>query len=128
PIQPAPVRERLEHVRQADNGLRRAEHQEAVRFHRPGETAKDIDLCLLIEKNQNVPAENDVEGAELGEIVQQIQLPVLNHRADVRVDLPEFAVLLEIFDQQLNRKAALDLELAVDAVLRFLHAFRGRVC
>jgi len=38
---------------------------------------------------------------KLGEIVQQIQLPVLNHGANVGADLPELAVLLEIFHKQL---------------------------
>ena len=42
-------------------------------------------------------------------------------------DLPELAVLLEIFDEHLNRKAALDLELAVDARLRFLEHFLRQV-
>ena len=51
--------------------------------------------------------------------MQQIELPVLHHGADVRVDLPELADLLEILDQQLDRQAALHLELAVDAGLDF---------
>ena len=38
---------------------------------------------------------------------------MLNHRANVGVDLPELADLLEIFDQQLDRQAALDFKLAV---------------
>ena len=96
-------------------------------FHRLGETAEDIDLGILVEIDQDVAAEDDVEGAELGEIVQQIQLPMLNHGAQLRADLPKLAVLLEIFDEQLNRKAALDLELAVDARFRFLEHFRGQV-
>ena len=62
-----------------------------------------------------------------GKIVQQVQLPVLNHGADLGVDLPELAVLLEVFDQHLNRKAALHLELAVDAGLRLLEHFLGQV-
>ena len=50
-----------------------------------------------------------------------------NHGADLGVDLPELAVLLEVFDQQLNRQAALDLELAVDAGLGLLEHFLGQV-
>ena len=106
---------RLERVGQTDDGFRRAQHEEAVRFHRLGETVEDVDLGVLIEIDQDVAAEDDVECPELGKVVQQIELPVLHHGADVGVDLPELSRLLEIFDQQLDRQAALHLELAVDA-------------
>ena len=61
-----------------------------------------------------------LECPKLGKVVQQIELPVLHHGADVGVDLPELSRLLEIFDQQLDRQTALHLELAVDAGPRFL--------
>jgi hypothetical protein len=40
--------------------------------------------------------------------------------ANVGIDLPELALLPEIFHEQLDRQTALDLELAVDAGLRLL--------
>ena len=55
----------------------------------------------------------------MGEILQQIELTVLHHAAEFGTDLPEFAVLGEIFHQQLNRQSALHLELAEDSGLRF---------
>ena len=59
--------------------------------------------------------------------MQQIQLPVLNHRADVGVDLPELAGLLEVFDKHLNRETTLHLKLAVDARFGFLEHLLRKV-
>ena len=50
-----------------------------------------------------------------GEVGQQVERPVLHHRPDLGLDLPDVAGLVEILHQQLDRQAALHLELAVDA-------------
>ena len=39
---------------------------------------------------------------------------IFHHRADGGIDLPQAAGLLEIFHHQLDRQAALNLELAVE--------------
>src|SRR5882757_6854428 len=100
-------------VGQPDHRFGRSQRQEAIGLGRPGEAAENVDLGVLIEINQNVSAEDHIEGPELGKIVQQIQLPVRDHRANIRVDLPELADLLEVFDEHLNRQTALNFELAV---------------
>jgi hypothetical protein len=90
-----------------------SQRQKAIGLGRPGEAAENIDLGVLIEIDQNVSAEDHIEDPELGKIVQQIQLPVRNHRPNICIDLPELADLLEVFYQQLNRQTALNFELAV---------------
>src|SRR5262249_54978744 len=69
-----------------------------------------------IEIDQHVAAEYDVEAAERYRILQQIELAILHHAADLLADLPAITVLLEIFDQQGDRQAALHLELRIDAL------------
>ncbi len=64
-------------VGQPDHRFRCTKHEKAVRFGRLGKAIEDVDLGVLIEVDQNVPAEDHVEDPELGKIVQQIQLPVL---------------------------------------------------
>ena len=80
---------------------------------------EDVGLGVLVEIDQHVAAEDDVEGAEMGEVLQQVELPVLHHGADVGIELPQFALLGEILHQQLDRQAALHLELAEHAGLGF---------
>ncbi len=46
------------------------------------------------------------------EVLQQIELPELDHGADFGIELPDLAALPEILDQELYRQAALHLELA----------------
>src|ERR1700738_2975751 len=111
---------RLEDVGHPAHRLRRTQRKEAVRLGRLGEAIEYVDLGVLIEIDQNVPAEDHVEDPELGKIVQQIWLPVLNHRANGGIDLPELCRLLEVFDEHLNREAALDLELTIYSRLGFL--------
>src|SRR5260370_38073769 len=48
-------------------------------------------------------------------VLQQIQLPVLNHGADIDIELPQLADLREMLDQHMDRQSALDLELAEDS-------------
>ena len=80
---------------------------------------EDAGLGVLVEIDQHVAAEDHVESAEMGEILQQIELPMLHHGADIGIELPELADLREMLDQQLDRQAALHLELAEDAGLGF---------
>jgi hypothetical protein len=42
--------------------------------------------------------EDDVEHAEVGKILQQIELPELHHGADIGIELPQFAGLREMLD------------------------------
>src|SRR6266566_4071090 len=126
-IQTAPFRIRLEDIGQPDHGFGCSQHEETVRLSRFGETVEDVDLGVLIEVDQNVPAENHIEDPELGKIVQQIQLPILNHGSYISVDLPELSGLLEVLDQHLDRKAALDFELAVYSSLGFFEHLLRKV-
>jgi len=59
--------------------------------------------------------------------VQQIQLPMLNHGADIGIDLPELSGLLEVLDEHLDRKAALDFELTVYSSLGFFEHLLRKV-
>ena len=52
--------------------------------------------------------------------MQQIELPVLDHGANVRIELPQLSDLGEILDKHLNGQTPLHLELAVDPGLGFL--------
>ena len=89
------------------------------------EPIEDVGLGVLVEIDQHVAAEDDVEHAEMGEVLQQVELTMLHHAADLGIELPELAVLREIFHQQLDRQAALHLELAEDAGLGFFqHGLR----
>src|SRR5580698_1304490 len=126
-IETAPFRKRLEGIGQPDHGFRSTQHQKSVSLGDPGEPVENVDLGVLVEIDQHVPAENDVEDPELGKVVQQVQLAVLDHGANVRIDLPEFSGLLEIFDEHLNRQAALHLELAVDSRFGFLENLLRKV-
>jgi hypothetical protein len=126
-IDGAPLRHRLEDVGEPKHRFRRAKHQKAIRFDRLGKPVQHIGLGLLIEVDQYVPAEDQVEHPELGEVVQQVELPVLNHRADVGIDLPELSRLLEVLEQHLDREAALDFELTVKPRFGFFERLLGEV-
>ena len=52
---------------------------------------EDVGLGVLVEIDQHVAAEDHVEGAEMGEVLQQVELAVLHHGADVGIELPELA-------------------------------------
>ena len=52
---------------------------------------EDVGLGVLVEIDQHVAAEDHVERAEVGKILQQVQLAVLHHGADVGIELPQFA-------------------------------------
>src|SRR5579883_2233650 len=119
-VQAAAVRIGPEGVGHADHGFGGAQHQHAVRLHHLRKPLEDRQLGREVEIDQDVATEDDVELAEVGEVLQQVQLPMLDHGADVGVDLPELALLGEVFDQKLDRQATLHLELAVDAGLGFL--------
>ena len=81
---------------------------------------EDAGLGVLVEIDQDVAAEDHVECSEMGKILQQVQLPVLDHGANIGVDLPQLAGLGEVLEQQLDRQAALHLELAEDTGSGFL--------
>src|ERR1700734_370116 len=101
------------------HGFSGAQRQYAIGFNHPCKAVEDPGLGVLIEIDQDVAAEDHIEGAEMGKIVQQIQLPVLDHGTDIGIELPEFSDPREMLDQRLNRQPALDLELAEDAGLGF---------
>ena len=52
---------------------------------------ENIGLGVLVEIDQHVAAEDDVEHAEVGKILQQVELAMLHHGADVGIELPELA-------------------------------------
>ena len=92
-----------------------AEHERAVRHKARGQQFQHLHLGRHVEIDQDVAAEDHVEAAELVVALQQVVLLELDHRADALRDLPFVADLLEMLQQHLDRQAALDLELAVDA-------------
>src|SRR5690606_16377623 len=100
------------------NGFGSAEHEIPVRRHLPGDPVEHVDFRLLIKVNQHVAAEYDVVFSESDQAVEKIELPPLNHRTKICVDLPEISLLREVFQQHLDRQAALDFELAIDACPR----------
>ena len=51
----------------------------------------DLALRLPVEVDQHVPAKDQIKYAEMGEVVEQIDLPKLHHRADIRRNLPGLA-------------------------------------
>ena len=108
-----------------DHGFGGAQRQQAVGLEQPGKALEDAGLGVLVEIDQDVAAENHVERSEMRKVLQQIQLPVLDHGADIGIELPQLSDLREMLDQHLDRQAALDLELAEDAGLGFFqHALR----
>src|SRR6266545_870431 len=119
-VEAALVGERLEAVGEADHGLGRAQHQIALAVEAARQAFEYADLGVVIEIDQHVAAEHQVEHAELAEVLQQVERLELDHGADVGGDLPAFADLREILDQQLDRQPALHLELAVEAGLGLL--------
>ena len=112
------LRMRREGVRQPDHGLGGAEHDRASRVEGAGEAAQHVGLRGGVEIDQHVAAEDDVEGAELGEALEQVELPELDHGADRRRELPVVAGLGEVLQEKRDRQAALDLELAVESAPR----------
>ena len=118
-VEPPPLRKGLEGIGNPDDGFGGAQRQYAVGFDRPCKAIEYRGLGVLIEIDQDVAAEDHVEGPEMGKILQQIQLPVLDHRADIGIKLPELSGLLEIFDEHLSLEPALDLELAKDTGFGF---------
>src|SRR6266700_3585087 len=126
-VEAAPIRIGTERVGNPDHGFGRPQHQHAVGLERFGDALEDRDLGILVEIDQDVAAEDHVELAEMGKVLQQIELALLHHAADIGTDLPEFADLGEVLDQQLNRQSALHLELAVDPRLGLFENFLRQV-
>ena len=61
----------------------------------------------------------------MGKVLQQVQLAMLDHAADIGVELPKLSDLREMLDQQLDWQPALHFELAEQAGLGFFeHALR----
>ena len=110
---------RPEGIRNADHGLGRTQHHEAIRLGRLRKALEDAGLGLLIEIDQDVAAKDYIETSEVAEVLQQIELTMLHHGAYIGVELPHLSDLGEMLDQQLNREPALNLELAEKAGLGF---------
>ena len=105
-------------IAQAYRGFRSAEDEIAVARWRSGQAAKHITLRILVEIDQDVPAQDHVEGSKRRKIRKKIEVVIFNHGANLRSDLPLLAELREIFDEQLNRQPALHFELAVQPLPR----------
>src|SRR6185295_124363 len=71
------------------------------------------------EIDKNVAAEDQIEHAKMGEVRQQIELPVSDHGAKLRREPPHIARPREIPDQEMDRQSALHLEVAVDPCRAF---------
>src|SRR5437868_2822562 len=78
--------EELEFVGDAEHRLGAAEEEEAVLRHQAGDAVQDLALGRLVEIDQHVADEDHVEPAERARVVQQIELAVLHHGADLLVD------------------------------------------
>src|SRR5690242_2200595 len=105
----------LESVRNANDRLGRAQHHEAVRLDHSCKTLEDPDLGVLVEIDQHVSAEDHVEASKMAEVLQQVELPMADHGANIGIELPHLADLGEILNEQLNRQAPLNLELAEES-------------
>ena len=127
PVKAAAFRTGFEGFAQPDHRFRRTQHQEPVRLRYPGEAVEDVDLGILVEIDQHVAAEHHIENSELGKIVQQIEVPVLDHGANLGVDLPELSGPPEVLDQHLDWQATLHLELAVDSGPGFFQNLPGKI-
>src|SRR5215510_15445364 len=123
-VKPAPVGERLECVGQAYDGLGGPKHKVSVVRHLARNAVEHGGLGILIEIDQHVSAKHDVECAQRGEIVKEINGTELHHAAQFRRELPCFANLIEIFDQQLNRKPTLNFKLRVNSGFRLFKDLR----
>ena len=73
PIDAALVGDRLEAVGQPDHRLGAAQHQEAVALGDAGDALEHADLGGLIEVDQHVAAQHQIEAAEMGEVVEQVE-------------------------------------------------------
>src|SRR5579871_4411393 len=82
-VEAALVRIRPERVGNPDNGFGCTQHQHAVRLDRLCDALEDSRLGLLVEIDQDVAAEDDVEFAEAGEVLHQVELAILHHPANV---------------------------------------------
>ena len=81
---------RSEGVGEADHAFGRAHQQEAVSGERPREPRQNVAFRRDIEVEQDVTAEDRVEGAQSAKIGKQIKLPEIDARAQKFVDLPAF--------------------------------------
>ena len=79
-VKPVLVANGLEPVGQADHGLRRAEHEEAVAGHRVGQAVEQFGLRRLVEIDEDVAAEDQIERPQMREIGEQVELLVLTMR------------------------------------------------
>src|SRR5271169_5191517 len=86
-VKSAPLRIWLEGVGYPDHGFGRAQHQHAIGFEHPRKPIEDASLGFLVEIDQDVATENHIERSKMGKILQQVQLPVLHHAADIRAEL-----------------------------------------
>src|SRR5207249_11586692 len=119
-VEAAALRVWLELLGEADHGLGGAQHEIAVALDLTRQTIKHNDLVILVEVDQHIAAEHDVEYAKRPEIIEQVERPELHRGADLGRKVPAVTDLREMFDQELDRQPALNLELAVDAGLGLL--------
>ena len=127
PVHAAQSRHRLEIGRYADHALRAAEKKRAVRREDVGHAVQNGAFGVLVKINQDVPAEDDVELAENAIAVEQVEGLIAHHVAQLGRYPPVLALLGEILDQQRNRQAALNLELAVLSLFRLLDNLRRQI-
>src|SRR5689334_3323432 len=80
----------------------------------PVNAPQDVALGRRVEVDQHVAAEHDVEHAERGEIVEQVELAEGDLAPNGRGEFPTvFRDFGEVLEERLDRQAALNLELRV---------------
>ena len=81
-IDPAPVRTGFERIGYSNDGFGGTQRHHAIGLDASRKALEYAGLGLLVEIDQNVTTEDHVERADMGEILEQVELPVRNHGPD----------------------------------------------
>src|SRR5574338_745057 len=127
PVEPACIDVGAELVALADHRLPSAEHQPPVLGEAARQPLERQRLLVLAQIEQHVAAQHDVETAGVRHRLEQI-VHLEAYRLAQRLDgAPAVAALLEPLDHLVDSKAALHLELRIDAVAGAVDARSGDV-
>ena len=91
--------------------FRGAQHQAPALAHAPVDRLQDDLARRHIEVDQNVPAENEVERSQVTRHLTQIHRLKLSHPADVVVQRPFQALMLEVLQQHRRRQTTIHFHL-----------------
>ena len=109
----------FEPIGDAQDRLGVTQEQDAVRRNLRCDPLQDGGPARPVEIGQHIAAVDDVETAEGGRVVQQVERLVGHHLTNIAGQFPFVADLGEVLDQICDRQAALHLELGVEAGLGF---------